>query len=89
MTGILICDDTGFVKKGTRSADVQRQYTGTAGRTENSQVGTLPAYASSKGRALIDRELYVPKSWTDDRERRCGWRNGMWLTYWPPKSTAP
>ena len=67
--GILIGDDTGFLKKGTKSAGVQRQYTGTAGRTENSQIGTFLAYASSKGRALIDRELYIPKSWTDDRER--------------------
>jgi SRSO17 transposase len=67
--GILIGDDTGFLKKGTRSAGVQRQYTGTAGRTENCQIGTFLAYASAKGRALIDRELYVPKSWTDDRER--------------------
>jgi SRSO17 transposase len=67
--GILIGDDTGFLKKGTKSAGVQRQYTGTAGRTENCQIGTFLAYASSKGRALIDRELYLPKSWTDDRER--------------------
>ncbi|WSL80493.1 IS701 family transposase [Kitasatospora sp. NBC_01266] len=67
--GILIGDDTGFLKKGTKSAGVQRQYTGTAGRTENSQIGTFLAYASTKGRALIDRELYLPVSWTDDRER--------------------
>ncbi|WP_420492973.1 IS701 family transposase [Kitasatospora camelliae] len=67
--GILIGDDTGFLKKGTRSAGVQRQYSGTAGRTENCQIGTFLAYASSKGRALIDRELYLPVSWTDDRER--------------------
>ena len=67
--GILIGDDTGFLKKGTRSAGVQRQYTGTAGRTENCQIGTFLAYASAKGRALIDRELYIPVSWTDDRER--------------------
>jgi SRSO17 transposase len=67
--GILIGDDTGFLKKGIRSAGVQRQYTGTAGRTENSQIGTFLAYASSKGRALIDRELYLPASWTEDRER--------------------
>ncbi|MEU1827557.1 IS701 family transposase [Streptomyces abikoensis] len=66
---VLIGDDTGFLKKGVRSAGVQRQYSGTAGRTENCQVGTFLAYASSKGRALIDRELYVPASWTDDRER--------------------
>ncbi|MFY1676005.1 IS701 family transposase [Streptomyces sp. WMMC905] len=67
--GVLICDDTGFLKKGTRSAGVQRQYTGTAGRTENCQIGTFLAYASARGRALIDRELYLPVSWTDDRER--------------------
>ncbi|MFF3001862.1 IS701 family transposase [Kitasatospora sp. NPDC057940] len=67
--GVLIGDDTGFLKKGTKSAGVQRQYTGTAGRTENSQIGTFLAYASSRGRALIDRELYLPLSWTDDRER--------------------
>ncbi|MBV9024029.1 MAG: IS701 family transposase [Streptomycetaceae bacterium] len=67
--GILIGDDTGFLKKGTRSAGVQRQYTGTAGKTENCQIGTFLAYASAKGRALIDRELYLPKSWTGDRER--------------------
>jgi len=66
---VLIGDDTGFLKKGTRSAGVQRQYSGTAGRTENSQIGTFLAYASRRGRALIDRELYLPKSWTDDRER--------------------
>lgn len=66
---VLIGDDTGFLKKGVRSAGVQRQYSGTAGRTENCQVGTFLAYASAKGRALIDRELYVPVSWTDDRER--------------------
>ncbi|MGW4897694.1 IS701 family transposase [Kitasatospora sp. NPDC004240] len=67
--GILIGDDTGFLKKGTRSAGVQRQYSGTAGRTENCQIGTFLAYASTRGRALIDRELYLPVSWTDDRER--------------------
>ncbi|QFR01738.1 IS701 family transposase [Streptomyces phaeolivaceus] len=66
---VLICDDTGFLKKGTKSAGVQRQYTGTAGRTENCQIGTFLAYASARGRALIDRELYIPVSWTDDRER--------------------
>ncbi len=67
--GVLIADDTGFLKKGTRSADVQRQYSGTAGRTENCQVGVFLAYASRFGRALIDRELYVPRSWTEDPER--------------------
>ncbi|PBC69650.1 IS4 family transposase [Streptomyces sp. TLI_235] len=66
---VLIGDDTGFLKKGVRSAGVQRQYSGTAGRTENCQIGTFLAYASPKGRALIDRELYLPASWTDDRGR--------------------
>jgi SRSO17 transposase len=67
--GVLIVDDTGFLKKGTRSAGVQRQYSGTAGRTENCQIGTFLAYASVWGHALIDRELYLPESWTADRER--------------------
>lgn len=67
--GVLIVDETGFLKKGTRSAGVQRQYSGTAGRTENCQIGTFLAYASSAGHALIDRELYLPESWTSDRER--------------------
>jgi SRSO17 transposase len=66
---VLIVDDTGFLKKGVRSAGVQRQYSGTAGRTENSQVGFFLAYAAPLGRTLIDRCLYLPASWTDDRER--------------------
>jgi len=67
--GVLIADDTGFLKKGTRSAGVQRQYSGTAGRTENCQVGVLLAYASRYGHALIDRELYLPQSWAQDPVR--------------------
>lgn len=67
--GVLILDDTGFLKKGTTSAGVQRQYSGTAGRTENCQIGVFAAYASAAGRALVDRELYLPKSWTDDPDR--------------------
>ena len=67
--GVLIIDDTGFVKKGTTSAGVQRQYSGTAGRTENCQIGVFAAYATTRGHALVDRELYLPKSWTEDRER--------------------
>jgi SRSO17 transposase len=67
--GVLILDDTGFVKKGVRSAGVQRQYSGTAGRVENCQIGTFLAYASDRGHALIDRELYLPESWTGDRDR--------------------
>lgn len=68
--GVLILDETGFLKKGTKSAGVQRQYSGTAGRIENCQIGVFLAYHSRKGRALIDRELYVPKVWIDD-EARC------------------
>lgn len=67
--GVLIADETGFLKKGVRSAGVQRQYSGTAGRTENCQIGTFLCYASAKGRTLIDRELYLPVSWTNDRDR--------------------
>jgi SRSO17 transposase len=67
--GVLVVDETGFLKKGTRSAGVQRQYSGTAGRIENCQLGVFLAYTTSKGRTLIDRELYLPKSWTSDRPR--------------------
>ena len=67
--GVLIVDETGFLKKGVKSAGVQRQYSGTAGRVENCQLGVFCAYATSKGRALIDRELYLPKSWIADRDR--------------------
>jgi SRSO17 transposase len=68
-SGVMVADETGFVKKGTKSAGVQRQYSGTAGRIENCQLGVFLTYTSCKGRALIDRELYLPVSWTDDRER--------------------
>jgi SRSO17 transposase len=68
--GVLIVDETGFLKKGCRSAGVQRQYTGTAGRIENSQVGVFLAYATPRGRALIDRRLYLPEhSWLADQSR--------------------
>jgi SRSO17 transposase len=67
--GVLIVDETGFLKKGVRSAGVQRQYSGTAGRIENCQLGVFLAYATGKGRTLIDRELYLPKTWTADRDR--------------------
>ena len=67
---VLVADETGFLKKGTRSAGVQRQYSGTAGRVENCQLGVFLAYAvPGGGRALIDRELYLPQSWTSDRDR--------------------
>ena len=68
--GVLIVDETGFLKKGNKSAGVQRQYSGTAGRIENCQIGVFLALAGANGRALIDRELYLPKSWCDDAERR-------------------
>jgi SRSO17 transposase len=68
-SGVMVADETGFLKKGTKSAGVQRQYSGTAGRIENCQLGVFLTYASSKGRALIDRELYLPVSWTADRDR--------------------
>jgi SRSO17 transposase len=67
--GVLVVDETGFVKKGARSAGVQRQYSGTAGRVENCQLGVFLAYVSPAGRALIDAELYLPRSWTEDRAR--------------------
>ncbi len=67
--GVLIVDETGFLKKGTQSAGVGRQYSGTAGRIENCQIGVFLAYGSSVGHTLIDRELYLPKDWPHDRER--------------------
>src|SRR6266513_2833748 len=68
--GVLVADETGFLKKGQMSAGVQRQYSRTAGRVENCQLGVFLACAAPDGsRALIDRELYLPGSWTDDRDR--------------------
>jgi SRSO17 transposase len=67
---VLIIDETGFIKKGDKSVGVKRQYTGTAGKTENCQVGVFLAYASRRGQAFIDRELYLPKEWAKDEERR-------------------
>src|SRR5215218_10194952 len=66
---VLVLDETGFLKKGGRSAGVQRQYSGTAGRVENCQVGVFLSYASRHGQALIDRALYLPERWTDDMAR--------------------
>jgi SRSO17 transposase len=68
--GVLVVDETGFLKKGTRSCGVARQYSGTAGRVENCQIGVFLGYASVKGRAGVDRALYLPRDWADDRERR-------------------
>ena len=68
--GVLVVDETGFLKKGGKSVGVQRQYSGTAGRIENCQVGVFLTYAGAKGRTLLDRELYLPQIWAQDRERR-------------------
>ena len=65
----MVVDETGDVKKGTATVGVQRQYSGTAGRIENSQVAVYLTYAAPRGHALIDRALYLPKSWTEDSER--------------------
>ena len=72
--GVLIVDETGFLKKGDKSVGVQRQYSGTAGRIENCQIGVFVALATSRGRALVDRELYLPESWCADppRSREAG-----------------
>jgi SRSO17 transposase len=68
--GILVIDETGFLKKGQHSVGVKRQYSGTAGRVENCQIGVFLSYASAKGHALIDREIYLPKEWVTDVTRR-------------------
>jgi len=68
-TGVFIVDEAGFIKKGVGSAGVARQYTGTSGKIDNCQIGVFLAYASVHGRALIDRELYLPTAWTEDRAR--------------------
>ena len=66
---VVVIDETGFLKKGRMSAGVARQYSGTAGRVENVQIGVFLTYASPRGHTLLDRELYLPKEWTDDRAR--------------------
>jgi SRSO17 transposase len=66
---VLVVDETGFLKKGTTSVGVQRQYSGTAGKVDNCQLGVFLAYAGPKGRAFIDRELYLPRVWTNDPAR--------------------
>ena len=68
--GVLIVDETGFLKKGTKSVGVQRQYSGTAGRRENCQIGVFLGYASSRGRTFLDRALYLPQDWVEDPARR-------------------
>lgn len=68
-SGVLVIDETGFLKKGEHSAGVQRQYSGTAGRIENCQVGVFLSYVTPRGRTFIDRALYLPESWIEDRHR--------------------
>ncbi len=68
--GVIVVDETGFLKKGTHSAGVARQYSGTAGRIENSQIGVFAAYVTASDHILIDRELYLPKEWMEDAKRR-------------------
>ena len=84
--GVLIVDETGFIKKGTRSAGVARQYTGTTGKIDNCQIGVFLAHATPTGRALIDRELYLP-----GKTSGCG--SGASSTgcpsCWPPDPTTP
>src|SRR5688500_3373989 len=67
---VLDIDETGFLQKGTKAVGVKRQYSGTAGRIENCQIGVLLVYASPSGRAFLDRELYLPQEWGDDPDRR-------------------
>jgi SRSO17 transposase len=67
--GVLIVDETGFVKKGQQSAGVQRQYSGTAGRIENCQIGVFLVYATARGHTFLDRALYLPRSWTEQAHR--------------------
>lgn len=68
-SAVLVLDETGFLKKGTQSVGVQRQYSGTAGRVENCQIGVFLNYAAPEGYTFLDRELYLPQSWTDEPER--------------------
>ncbi len=67
--GVLVVDETGFLKKGDKSAGVQPQYSGAAGRTANAQIGVFLTYAGARGHTFLDRALYLPASWTDDRAR--------------------
>ena len=100
---VLMVDETGFLKNGTTSVGVQRQYSGTAGKVDNCQVGVFLAYASARGRAFIDRELYLPERWAEDPER-CkaarvpeeiglgpsrSWPGSCWSGRWTPGCRRP
>src|SRR3712207_6605015 len=69
-SGVLVVDETGFLKKGKKSVGVARQYTGTTGDTVNCQVGVFLAYSSEKGAAFLDRALYLPRAWTNSPDRK-------------------
>ena len=69
-SGVLVVDETGFLKQGKKSVGVKRQYSGTAGKVENCQIGVFLAYGSRRGAAFLDRELYLPQEWAEDVERR-------------------
>ena len=86
--GVLVLDETGFVKKGRHSAGVARQYTGTVGKVENCQIGVFLGYASSLGQTLVDRELYLSQEWTNDRER-CGQAGTRRTGALPPSRSWP
>ncbi|GBQ28097.1 transposase [Gluconacetobacter sacchari DSM 12717] len=66
---VLVVDETGFLKKGSASCGVGRQYTGSAGKITNCQIGVFAAYVSDKGHAFLDRALYLPRAWTEKPER--------------------
>jgi SRSO17 transposase len=67
---VLVIDETGFLKQGTKSVGVKRQYSGTAGRIANCQIGVLLTSAAPQGQVVLDRELYLPREWADDAQRR-------------------
>ncbi len=89
LEAVLVIDETGFLKKGTKSVGVKRQYSGTAGRTENCQIGVFLAYASPRGRTFLDRQLYLPQRrfnkvmpGRDDGASSASWQYRSWLRYW-------
>ncbi len=100
---VLVVDETGFLKKGTKSVGVQRQYSGTAGRIENCQIGVFLTYASAQGRAFLDRALYLPRRGPPmtpgARKRGCRWPSPSrpsppwpkrcWRALWPRGCRLP
>src|ERR687895_1324289 len=85
---VLVVDETGFLKQGKRSCGVARQYTGSAGKITNCQIGVFAAYVSGKGHAFIDRALHLPKAWTDDRARRTAAHGPEDVTFAPKPQIA-